>query len=79
MEGIQLRVGDLIYAIKKRWKIVLLLTIAGLFAGIAMSGVSYLQGTMTRNYQIRASAVFLTETDTGYAMNNQNPLLLPIF
>ena len=64
-EGIQLRIGDLLYVIKKRWKLIVLLTVIGLIIGIGLSGVSYLKGTMSRSYDIKASAVFLTQAETG--------------
>ncbi|MBR0309149.1 MAG: AAA family ATPase [Mogibacterium sp.] len=63
--GIQLRISDLVYAVKKRWKLILFFTMAGLIVGIAASGVQYLQGSMSRNYRVTASAVFVTESSEG--------------
>lgn len=62
---IQLRISDLLFAMRKRWKLIVLLTVLGLLLGIAASGVQYLQGSMSRNYRISASAVFITESKEG--------------
>lgn len=63
--GFQLRVSDLLYAMRKRWKLIVLLTVIGFMLGIAASGVQYLQGSMSRNYRVSASAVFITESKEG--------------
>ncbi|MBR2766196.1 MAG: AAA family ATPase [Blautia sp.] len=63
--GIQIRIGDLIYAVKKRWKLIATLTFIGLIFGIMLSGVSYLQGTMSRNYSIRGSFLILDQSSAG--------------
>ena len=65
MDGIQIRVSDLVYQIKKRWTLILALTIAGLVAGLIISGASYLQGAMTKSYEIKASAAFSAQTSGG--------------
>lgn len=64
-ETLQLSIGDLIYAAKKRWKLILLTTIVGLIIGAALTGVSYLQGAMTKNYNIEASAVITAAGESG--------------
>ncbi len=63
--GIQIRIGDLIYAVKKRWKLIATLTFIGLVFGIMLSGVAYLQGTMSRNYSIRGSFLILDQSSAG--------------
>lgn len=63
--GIQLRVSDLVYAIRKRWKTIVVFTLIGLVLGIAASGVQYLQGSMSKNFRVTASAVFLPESANG--------------
>jgi len=63
--GMQLRLSDLIYEMKKRWKLIVLLTLIGFILGVAASGVQYLQGSMSRNYRITASAVFITKSKEG--------------
>ena len=62
--GIQLRLGDFLYAILKRWKVVLALTFVGLVFGIMLSGVSYMQGSYT-NYEVACSFVVVTKGSSG--------------
>ena len=74
MDSIQIRVSDLVYQIKKRWAVILALTVAGLIAGIILTGASYLQGTMTKNYEVTASAVFITKTSGGnFTLDKKDP------
>ena len=54
MNNVQLRVGDLLYAAFKRWKMILALGLLGFICGFALSGVSYLQGNYT-SYEISCS------------------------
>ena len=63
--AIQLRVSDLVYAIRKHWKTIVVFTVVGLILGIAASGVEYLQGSMSRNYRITATAFVLPESEAG--------------
>ena len=65
LNSVQLRVSDLIYAIKKRIPLIIIFTVIGLGIGFLMSGASYLQGQMTRNYEIKASAVLITAGGSG--------------
>ena len=51
MNGVQIRVGDLLYAIGKRWKMILAFVLVGCGFGAALSGISYVQGNYT-NYKI---------------------------
>ena len=44
MDGIQIRIGDLLYAVVKRWKLVLALTAMGLGFGVALYGIAFVQG-----------------------------------
>lgn len=53
MNGVQIRVGDLLYAIGKRWKMILAFVLVGCGFGAALSGISYVQG----NYTITGSTV----------------------
>ena len=63
--GIQLRIGDILYAVRKRWKLIALLTILGLGFGIILSGVNYLQGSMTKNYVVSGSVSFSSQAANG--------------
>lgn len=64
-QAIQLRLGDLLHAITKNKKMILLLTLAGLVVGVALSGLSFLRGEMTKEYLITASAVVTSENAGG--------------
>ena len=74
--GIQIRLGDLIYGILKRWKMILLLTFIGLVFGVLISAFTYMQGSYS-NYQIDASFVVMTKNDednfTSYGTAFQHP------
>lgn len=74
--GMQLRLSDLIYEVRKRWKLIVLLTLLGLVLGVAASAVQYLQGSMSRNYRVTASAVFITESKEG---TYQEKLTYPLY
>ncbi|MBQ8555343.1 MAG: AAA family ATPase [Clostridia bacterium] len=63
--SIQLRLGDLLHAIAKNKKMILMMTIAGLVIGIALSALSFLRGEMAKQYLITASAVITSENGGG--------------
>lgn len=69
MNGIQIRTGDLLYAAAKRWRQVLALTIVGLVFGIALSGVSYMQGK-SMSYEISCSVAVTSQSGTGTFTGN---------
>ena len=64
-QSIQLRLGDLLHAMLKNKRMILLLTVAGLVVGIALSGLSFLRGEMTKEYLITASVVVTSENAGG--------------
>lgn len=65
--GIQLRLGDFVYGIVKRWKLILVLTFMGLIFGVMLSAVSYMQGSYS-NYLIQSSfAVLTTNAEDEFA------------
>ena len=72
MDGIQLRLSDLMYAIRKRWKLIALLTAIGLLFGIILAGASYLQGQMSKNYEIETSVVFIPQNMRGTGTPNDS-------
>ena len=67
--GIQLRLGDLIYAVLKRWKLILALTFVGLVFGIMLSAVSYMQGSYT-SYEVKGSFAIVAKTESGAYTTN---------
>lgn len=73
MNDVQIRVGDLLYAVLKRWKIILALGLMGFACGFALSGISYLQGNYT-SYAINCSIAITSQSGTGAFTNNSSYL-----
>lgn len=72
--GVQVRLGDILYIIRKRWTMIMIFTLVGLALGGALTGISYLQGSVNRNYRISASVAVVTVTDSGkFTSGNDNP------
>ena len=62
--GIQLRISDLLFAVQKRWKIIVALTVLGAVFGLMLSGMSYVQSSLT-SYSISGSAAINTLRGDG--------------
>ncbi len=62
--GIQLRVSDLLFAIQKRWKIIVALTFIGGVLGLLLTGMTYIQSTLT-TYSISGTFVVTTKNADG--------------
>ena len=62
--GIQLRLGDILYAFMKRWKLIVLLTAAGMVFGLLMTGASSLQN-IRRGYEVSSSFALVSKTESG--------------
>lgn len=60
-----IRISDILYGIIKHRVLIISLTIAGLFVGIVLSGISFLQGEMSKQYIITSSFSVNTQTDSG--------------
>ena len=73
MNDVQIRVGDLLYAVLKRWKMILALGLMGFACGFALSGISYLQGNYT-SYAINCSIAITSQSGTGAFTNNSSYL-----
>ena len=73
MNNVQLRVGDLLYAAFKRWKMILALGLLGFICGFALSGVSYLQGNYT-SYENSCTIAITSQSSTGAFTNNSSYL-----
>lgn len=71
MNGVQIRVGDLLYAIGKRWKMILAFALVGCGFGAALSGISYVQGNYT-NYRINCSIAVTSQSETGNFTGNSS-------
>lgn len=64
-DGMQIRLGDLVYQVKKRWVMVLALTLAGLVVGALLAGASYLQGAMAKTYEVTSSVLLSAKSKQG--------------
>lgn len=64
-----IRIGDILYAIKKRWKMIVALGLAGGALAVVLSGVSYLQGGYT-NYLIYTSFYIATQSADDIYVGN---------
>lgn len=73
MNDVQIRVGDLVYAVFKRWKMILALGLMGFACGFALSGISYLQGNYT-SYEIDCSVAITSQSATGAFTGNSSYL-----
>ena len=62
--GIQLRISDLLFAVQKRWKIIVSLTFLGLVFGLLLSGMNYVQSAV-QSYQINGSFVINAVNSQG--------------
>ena len=62
--GIRLRLGDILYAFRKRWKLIVLLTAAGMVFGLLLTGASSLQN-IRRGYEVHSSFSLVSKTESG--------------
>lgn len=70
---VRIRIVDVIYAIAKRWKLIVMLTFSCMVFGFVMTGVSYMQGR-SMNYEISCSfAVAPQQANGTYLGNSQYP------
>ena len=67
--GIQIRVCALLFALQKRWKIILSLTFIGLIFGLMLSGMTYIQSSL-QTYQIKGSLAVNTRRPNGNYLGN---------
>ena len=71
--GIQLRVGDLLFAVQKHWKIIVTLTFLGGIFGLLLSGMSYVQSNLS-SYTISGSmAINTMRADGTYLYGSEVP------
>ena len=63
--GIHIRIADIIYGMIKHRLLIIGMTAAGLLVGVVLSGISYLQGEMSKEYIITSSFSVNTQTDNG--------------
>ena len=69
-----LRLGDVFYYIIRGRRLIALLALVGLIAGIIISGIGFVQGNISKEYRIRSSIAIIAQTSSGnYASKNTNP------
>ena len=73
-DGIQLRLGDILFAIKNRWKMILIFSLVGLILGGIATAVSYLQMNMSQDFEIRGALMTTSiQKDGKYVYGNNYP------
>ena len=61
----QLRIGDILFALRKRLILIVACTIVGLAIGIMLGLVSYLRGEMSKQYLITTSIAVTSQNANG--------------
>ena len=70
----QLRIGDILFALRKRLILIVACTIVGLAIGIMLGLVSYLRGEMSKQYLITTSIAVTSQNANGlFTSSNQSP------
>ena len=70
----QLRVSDILYAIRKHVRLIVLCTAAGLVLGIVLSVISYMRGEMSKQYAITTSIAVTSQNENGlFTAQSNNP------
>ncbi len=68
------RISNIFYYILKGRKLIAIFALAGLIIGIILSGINYLRGQMSKEYQIVSSIAIIAQTRSGtYASTKSNP------
>ena len=71
--GIQLRIGDLLFALQKRWLLILSLTFLGFVFGLLLSGLTYVQESV-QLFNINGSVAITTkDKENRYLGGNTKP------
>lgn len=70
--GIQLRIGDLLYALLKRWKLIVSLTFMGMVFGLLLTGMTHIQSSL-QSYDIRGSFAISTYANGTFLGGNTRP------
>ena len=71
--GIQLRIGDMLFALQKRWILIISLTLLGFVFGLLLSGLTYVQESV-QLFNINGSVSVTTrDKDNRYLGGNTKP------
>ena len=66
--GIQIRVSDVLFILKKRWKTIAALTLLGLMFGFLLSGMTYVQNSL-QTYEFTGSWAITTRNSENRYIN----------
>ena len=70
----QLRIRDILFALRKRLLMIVIFTAVGLCLGVALGLVSYLRGEMSKQYLITTSIAVTSQNANGlFISESQNP------
>ena len=61
----QLRVSDILYAVRKHVKMIVLFTAVGMAMGIVLSVISFMRGEMSKQYAITSSIAVTSQNKNG--------------
>ena len=64
-DEIKIRVSDIIFALKKHWKLIVATTVAGLIFGLVLTAMSYMQSTLV-TYKINGSFAISSLNEKGF-------------
>ena len=67
--GIRIRISDLLFALQKRWLVIVALTIVGLVLGLVLSAITYVQSSF-QSYEVGGSFAITTLNANGTYINN---------
>lgn len=67
--GIQIRVSDVLFALQKRWKIIISLTFVGLVFGLMLSAMTYVESSL-QSFSVAGSYVITTRNPDGSYINS---------
>ena len=66
--------SDIFYHIVKGWRMILVFTLVGLIAGVAIIGFGYVRGEMAREYKVTSSVAVTAVNSLGrYSENSREP------
>ena len=70
----QIRLSDILFAMRKRMMMIVILGVAGLLLGIILGTVSYLRGEMSKQYMITTSIAVTSQSANGlFTSDMKNP------
>ena len=70
----RIRISDILFAVRKRITLIVIMTVIGLGIGILLGTVSYLRGEMSKQYLITTSIAVTSQNANGmFTSDGQNP------